>query len=282
MKNNFIRIFILFILYQYSIAPTNLFGNSIESFKELRALNKPDDSLSYKLRFYRNGPTVGYGIGPIGVIDNTVSSEKYSGYAQSFDFLWTKVNRHNVFEYRFSSDISSKVSNYSVNSEISGFLLSNSVLFPAKKNHKLFTKEIFCFYGPALDFNLNLREQKFIENQISWPSISYLAFVSAGFRYKCIIPVSNKLSASASFKLGLISLASRMPDLNESDIPFFKLLAVPRTNFEFNYSIDYEVAKNIFLTGGYCFQYYNFKNMDDWKDFVMAKDIFHISITYKL
>jgi|WetSurMetagenome_2_1015567.scaffolds.fasta_scaffold09535_3 hypothetical protein len=242
-------------------------------------------TLNNSLDFLPQGILFETGYGSLSVRDKYISPEKYTGDIQILKLAWSKVHEKKYgYETTFDYVHGAKIRNYGVSAEVQEFTINHIFLFPANREHYLFSKRFYSFIGPSAELWLHVRNQDVSNYKLTLP-YSFEGMLSLGFNQKIIVPVSLKFGLSCYYKVGVLSLTGKTNYSNSDviNIPSLKLLT-PLTglNTRINYSVYYNINPHITCQAGYEFRITNIANNALWDDMVNVMDIFSVKFIYNI
>jgi hypothetical protein len=248
--------------------------------------NEPNTTfsgLNNSLDFFPQGIFFEAGYGSIAIRDKYISPERYTGDINTLKLVWSKVHGGKyAYETTFDYVHGAKIRNYGVSAEVQEFTLNHIFLFPAKREHYLFSKRFYSFIGPSAELWLHVRNQD-VSNYLITIPYSLAGMLSIGFNQKIIVPINSKFGLLCNYKVGILSLTGKTNYSNSADAnkPSAIKLLTPLTglNARINYSGYYIINAHITCLAGYEFRITRIANNASWDDLVNAMDIFSLKLT---
>ncbi len=186
-----------------------------------------------------NGFFLYYGKGKIGVRDEYISDEKYSGTADCFAAYWSKDHGRYLYKLGIEYLFGNELTNNNISSKNKHMSLHQAYLYKTMNNNKS-----TLYLGPSISIS-------FLENSpnIAGNSLNSMAgFLHLGIDGLFCSSFNNKFSFEIFSKLGILSFGSKKNN-DDSDAKFETLL----TNTFFNTKIvlNYQPVKMVGLGLGY-------------------------------
>jgi hypothetical protein len=241
-------------------------------------------TLNNSLDFFPQGILFETGYGSLSIRDKYISPERYTGDIQILKLAWSRVYEKKYgYETTFDYVHGTKIQNYGISAEVQELILNHIFLYPAHREHYLFSRRFYSFIGPSAELWLHVRNQDVSNYKLTLP-YSFAGMLTFGFNQKIIYPINLKFGLSCYYKAGILSLTGKTnyfyPD--ETNTPSSIKLLTPLTGFRasINCSGYYTINSHITCQAGYEFRITNIANNALWDDMINAMDIFSVKLIY--
>ena len=164
---------------------------------------------------YPTGASVSWGVGPVALRDEYISTQRYAGSLPSLTAEWARFHQRNGFRVEMDLATSSDVRNYSVSTAVTEFALDLDFLYPSG-SVSLGSRRVYLFLGPSAGVGVWVNDQQ-IASQGMEVALSFASLFSLGVVGDVVLPVTSRLQALGSLRLALFSAGIRMVDLMEDD-----------------------------------------------------------------
>lgn len=226
---------------------------------------------------YPAGITAEFGWGWIGLKDQYISKEKYTGDLPYYGFGWAREHNKYVYKLKFAYRYSDKIKNNNTSTEITQVTLNQGFLYPLKPAH-LFKKELYIYMGPSTDFIYYFNEPKIAVDGFDYAQ-SFAAMLSVGMNTDIIYPIARKLQIESSLAFTVLSFSFRIVDSEEDDQSPAKLLTIIKgLNLDFNIGVRYFILDKLSVNIKYNFQ---LLTISAWDPLTTASDNGIIGLTYR-
>ena len=233
------------------------------------------DSLDLNSTF-PEGITIEYGIGNYAVIDDYISTEKYSGSMPYYRILWTKTHDDYVYHLGIDYQYSSDIKNNNVSTDIYQFTLNQGFDYALPK-FTLFNNDAFLYLGPSTELFFYYNNQNIAVSGFDYAQ-SFALLISLGVSSELYYRLSNNFYIETSLDFDLLSLGFRMVDSEETDESPVKLLTViSATNTVFRFGPRYYLLDNLSIKAAYLF---NLTRISAWEPLLSASDNVVFTLTY--
>jgi hypothetical protein len=164
---------------------------------------------------FPTGASVTWGVGPVALRDEYISTQRYAGSLPSLTAEWARFHQRNGFRVEMDLATSSDVRNYSVSTDVTEFALDLDFLYPAG-SVSLGSRRVYLFLGPSAGVGVLVNDQQ-IASQGMEVALSFASLFSLGAVGDMVLPITPRLQALGSLRLALFSACIRMVDLMEDD-----------------------------------------------------------------
>ena len=186
-----------------------------------------------------NGFFLYYGKGKIGIRDEYISNEKYSGTADCFGAYWSKDHGRYLYKIGIEYLFSNELRNNNISSKNKLMSLHQTYLYKTLNN-----KKSTLYFGPSVSISFLENSPNIAGNELN----SMAGFLHLGIDGLFCSSFNDKLSFEIFSKLGILAFGSKKSE-GDSDAKF----ETPLTNTYFNTKIilNYQPIKMVGVGLGY-------------------------------
>jgi len=210
-----------------------------------------------------SGISIKGGLGRCSVRDEYLSAEKYSGTLPYFSATWAHAHEGGGYRIGLEHRNSSEIRNNNISAGVTSFSLDLDYLYRVA-TLSLFSREAALFLGPSTGFFMHFSELNIAFSELELP-YSFAILLPVGVNSTLVLPVSDRVQVTGSFRTSVFSLGLRMVDLyedvdEESPLRFLSLLS--GTNADLRLGARYALTDRLSLDLGYEFQLLRIKPWD--------------------
>jgi hypothetical protein len=210
-----------------------------------------------------SGISIKGGLGRYSVRDEYLSAERYSGTLPHFSATWARPHERGGFRIGVEHRTSSEIRNNNISAGVTSFSLDLDFLYRVA-TLSLFSRDAALFLGPSTGFFMHFSELNIAFSELELP-YSFAILLPLGFNSTLVLPATDRVQVTGSFRTSVFSLGLRMIDFYEDDdepspVRFLSLLS--GTNAHLRLGARYALSDRLSLDLGYEFQLLRIKPWD--------------------
>ncbi len=226
-----------------------------------------------------SGISIRGGLGRYSVRDEYLSAEKYSGTLPYFSATWAHTHERGGYRIGLEHRNSSEIRNNNISAGVTSFSLDLDYLYRVG-TLSLFSRDAALFLGPSTGFFMHFSELNIAFSELELP-YSFAILLPVGFNSTLVLPATDQVQFTGSFRTNVFSLGLRMVDLYEDDeespLRFLSLLS--GTNADLRLGVRYALTDRLSLDLGYEFQ---LLRIEPWDSLLSTSDNVLFGFTVRL
>ncbi|MFH1567227.1 MAG: hypothetical protein ABIL09_04445 [Gemmatimonadota bacterium] len=227
---------------------------------------------------YPVGVSVAGGAGALGLRDESISSQRYSGTLPYLAAAWTADHQGYLFRVGAEFRQSDRIRNHNVSTRITRFALGQSYLYRLAPR-RIAGRPVRLCAGPLTGIAVYTNEQHITVDALGFAQ-SVCVLLSLGARGDALVPLTARLTAHGSLRASLLSLGVRAVDDEIDDSSPARLLTPwSGVDLSFETGVLGRVSERFTFGVAYLFQ---LTRVSSWNPLLMASDSLVARLTCRL